>query len=158
MLWEQPLDEAQQTVKSIESSGNRPQKKNWLGPILAQPAEKDISSLQRQTELRLFSGRCSFLLLALGLLEFYDHFNDKRNRRCSDIIRSTARTIKKDSYPLEPIQKVLATRAWIFDLGATVAESSVSLGSRNTAQVLQEVVDKHWPLPLTADAGEGTTA
>ncbi|KAL8919115.1 MAG: hypothetical protein Q9172_005145 [Xanthocarpia lactea] len=161
MLWEQSLDDAQQTVTSIQSSGNRPQKKKWLGSILSQPTEKEVPLLQRQTELRLFCRRSASVGLAMGLIRFYNHFDDKRARRCSDIIKCTAMDIKKDSYPLELIQTALASKQWIFDLVDSIASSPVSKWSsrrEKTAQVLHKLAGKQWPSSLTADAGQRNTA
>ncbi|KAI4207921.1 MAG: hypothetical protein LQ346_000258 [Caloplaca aetnensis] len=161
MLWEQSLDEAQETVKALENSGKRPQRKKWFGPILSQPAEKDVSLPQREAELRLFGRRMASILLALGLLRFYNRFDDSRTRRCSDIIKSTARNIKKDTYPLELIQKVLASKAWIISLSTSIAESSVSKWSfrrKRTAQELQAEAEKQWRSTSTADVGGETTA
>ena len=153
MLWVSCLDESQQTVKTLESSGLRPQKK-WLNSFLSQPFEKDIPLEKRQTELSLFSRRSASIVLALCLLRFYNHFDDERTRRCSDIINSTTRNIKKDSYPSELIQNVLSSKAWII---AKVAESSVSNWSfrhKMTAQDITKLAEKLWPSTLTGYAGK----
>ncbi|KAL8683836.1 MAG: hypothetical protein Q9186_000179 [Xanthomendoza sp. 1 TL-2023] len=157
MLWELCLDEAQQTVKTLESSSTRPQKKKWRGSFLPQPSENDIPLEQRQTELRLFSRRSASIVLALGLLRFYNHFDDNRTRRCSDIIKATTRDIRKDSYPLKLIQEGISSHGWILDLSTKVAESSVSKWNfrrKKTAQDITRIVEKQYPSTLRTDAGK----
>lgn len=97
MLWESCLDEVQEMVKTLEDSHGRPQKRSWSAKMLSPVPEKDIPLEQRQTELALFSRRSATVLLAIGLLKFYNHFDDTRARRCNDVMKSTIRDIKKVS-------------------------------------------------------------
>ena len=97
LLWESCLDEVQEMVKTLEDSHGRPQKMSWSAKMLSPVPEKDIPLEQRQTELALFGRRSATVVLAIGLLKFYNHFDDTRARRCNDVIKSTIRDIKKVS-------------------------------------------------------------
>ena len=95
MLWESCLEDAQQTVKTLENSKDRPQKRSWPAQVFSPLPEKDIPLEQRQTELRLFSRRSASVVLATGLLKFYNQFDDARSRRCGEIIKTNIRDIQK---------------------------------------------------------------
>ena len=94
LLWEWCLDEVQEMVKTLEDSHGRPQKRTWSARMLASVPEKGISLEQCETELALFGRRSATVVLAIGLLKFYNHFNDTWARRCNDIM-TTIKDIKK---------------------------------------------------------------
>ena len=97
LLWESCFDEVQKMVKTLEDSHGRPQKRSWSAKMLSPVPEKDIPFEQRQTELALFGRRSATVVLAIGLLKFYNHFDDTRARRCNDVMKNTIRDIKKVS-------------------------------------------------------------
>lgn len=161
MLWELCFDEAQEIVKTLESSKDRPRRRKWVESFLPQPSEEDIPFGQRQTELRLFGRRSASIVLAMCLLRFYNHFDDQRTRRCSDIIKSTIKSIKTDSYPLEIIQRAMSSLKWIIDLGERVATSSVSKSSskhKMTAQEIARIIEEQRVSASAASAGKENTA
>lgn len=64
MLWDTWLNETQQTIKTLESSRERPPKNRWQGSFRSRLSKKGIPLDQCRTELRLFSRRSASIVLA----------------------------------------------------------------------------------------------
>ena len=92
MIWELCLEETQKNAKSLQDSVGRPQKRGWQ---VKPGQDEDLPLEQRQTKLRLFARRSAVIVLSIGLLKYYNHFDDTRTRQCSEIMKNTIRDVKK---------------------------------------------------------------